>query len=134
CLAPLYRPDTAPTVWAPALGRTFVDIETMFEAPFFPVPYERLPSRPRIRMITAGDTAINGFHVSAQRLNHPGGSLAYRIRGAGGDLVYVTDHEFGDQHIDEGLTAFSTGASAIVLDAHFTPDELPAHRGWGHSD
>jgi len=35
--APLYRPGGAPTVWAPALGRTFADLETMFEAPFFPL-------------------------------------------------------------------------------------------------
>ena len=131
---PLYRPGTAPTVWAPALGRNFVDIETMFEAPFFPVPYDRLPSRPAIRMIAAGETTINGFQISAQCQNHPGGSFAYRIRGADGDLVYATDHEFGDQKIDEELLAFSEGAAAIVLDAHFTPDELPSHKGWGHSD
>jgi phosphoribosyl 1,2-cyclic phosphodiesterase len=134
--APLYRPGTAPTVWAPALGRTFVDLETMFESPFFPVPYDRLPSRPAIHMI-AGVNAIvtiNGFQVSAQRLNHPGGSLAYRIQGTAGDLVYATDHEFGEPMIDEALLSFSEGAAAIVLDAHFTPDELPAHKGWGHGD
>src|SRR5918999_2630264 len=74
--APLYRPGTAVTVWAPALGRQYADIETMFEAPFFPVPYDRLPSRPAIRMIVAGETTINGFDVSAQPLNHPGGSFA----------------------------------------------------------
>src|SRR5205814_1495727 len=83
--APLYRQGAMPTVWASALGRTFVDIETMFEAPFFPVPYDRLPSRPRIHMLPVGEAAINGFHISAQRLNHPGGSFAYRIRGSAGD-------------------------------------------------
>ena len=31
-----------------------LDPEPMFEAPFFPVPYDRLPSRPSIRMLTAG--------------------------------------------------------------------------------
>ena len=29
---------------------------------------------------------------------------------------------------------FARGAAAIILDAHFTPDELPKYRGWGHSD
>ena len=82
--APLYRQGVAPTVWAPALGRTFADLETMFEAPFFPVPYDRLPSRPAISMVAAGETTINGFEIGVQRLNHPGGAFAYRIRGAGG--------------------------------------------------
>lgn len=132
--APLYRSGSAVTVWAPALGREFADIETMFESPFFPVPYDRLPSRPAIRMNGAGRVEINGFDVSAQPLNHPGGSFAYRIGGANGDLVYATDHEFGNADIDLALAHFSRGARALILDSHFTPDEIPAHKGWGHSD
>ena len=132
--APLYRSGCAVTVWAPALGREFADIETMFESPFFPVPYDRLPSRPAIRMNGAGRVEINGFDVSAQPLNHPGGSFAYRIGGANGDLVYATDHEFGNADIDLALAHFSRGARALILDSHFTPDEIPVHKGWGHSD
>ena len=132
--APLYRLGGAPTVWAPALGRSFVDFETMFEAPFFPVPYDRLPSRPVIKMVTAAETTINGFRVGVQPLNHPGGAFAYRISGAGGHLVYATDHEFGDPKVDDALAEFAAGASAVILDAHFTPEERQAHTGWGHSD
>lgn len=132
--APLYRHGVAVTVWSPALGRRFADIDSMFEAPFFPVPYDRLPSRPSIRMNPAGTVDINGFDVSAHPLNHPGGAFAYRISGAGGDLVYATDHEFGNPDIDLALAHFSRGASALILDAHFTPEEMPAHQGWGHSD
>jgi ribonuclease BN (tRNA processing enzyme) len=51
-----------------------------------------------------------------------------------GDVVYATDHEFGDPKFDEPLADFARGAAALVLDAHFTPDELRSHRGWGHSD
>jgi phosphoribosyl 1,2-cyclic phosphodiesterase len=132
--APLYRRGASVTVWAPALGRQFADIETMFESPFFPVPYDRLPSRPAVRMNGTARVEINGFDVSAQPLNHPGGSFAYRVTGADGDLVYATDHEFGNPDIDLGLAHFSRGARALILDSHFTPDEMAAHRGWGHSD
>ncbi len=131
---PLYRAGCAVSVWAPALGRQFADIETMFESPFFPVPYDRLPSRPAIRMNAAGRAAINGFDVSAQPLNHPGGAFAYRIAGDNGDLVYATDHEFGNHDIDLALAHFSRGARVLILDSHFTPEETPAHKGWGHSD
>src|SRR5207244_10291644 len=44
------------------------------------------------------------------------------------------DHEFGNPAFDEPLAEFVNGSAALVLDAHFTPDELPQHRGWGHSD
>jgi ribonuclease BN (tRNA processing enzyme) len=106
----------------------------MFERPFFPVPYDRLPSRPSIRMHGEGRVAINGFDVSAHPLNHPGGSFAYRISGANGDLVYATDHEFGNADIDLALAHFSRGARVLIVDSHFTPEEISAHKGWGHSD
>ena len=132
--APVYRAGAAVTVWAPTLAREFGDIETMFEAPFFPVPYDRLPSRPAIKMNAGGRHDINGFDVTSQPLNHPGGSFAYRIKRATGDFVYATDHEFGNPDIDLALAHFSVGAHALVLDAHFTPEEMPMHKGWGHSD
>jgi len=132
--APLFKAGAAVTVWAPALGRELADIESMFKSPFFPVPSERLPSRPAIRMFAGGPIEINGFQVSSQPLNHPGGAFAYRIRGGGGDVVYATDHEFGNPDIDLALAHFSVGARAVILDSHFTPDEISRHQGWGHSD
>ena len=132
--APLYRAGVPVSVWAPTLGREFADIESMFEAPFFPVPYDRLPSRPAVNMTAGGRLEINGFVVLAQSLNHPGGAFAYRIKGVKGDVVYATDHEFGNADIDLALAHFAVGAHALILDSHFTPEELPAHKGWGHSD
>jgi phosphoribosyl 1,2-cyclic phosphodiesterase len=132
--APLYRPGTSVSIWAPTLGRRFADIESMFEAPFFPVPYDRLPSRPEILMHGGGHLEINGFTLTAHALNHPGGAFAYRICGADGDLVYATDHEFGNAGLDSALAHFSRGARALILDAHFTPEEMHVQKGWGHSD
>jgi ribonuclease BN (tRNA processing enzyme) len=85
-------------------------------------------------MVHPGKLDVPGFDVTALPLNHPGGCLAYRIKGATGDFVYATDHEFGDPAFDAPLADFAKGAAGIVLDSHFTPDELPHHRGWGHSD
>ncbi len=132
--APLYRPGCTVTVWAPALGRQSADLGMMFGPPFFPVRCDRLPSPPDIRVNGAAQLEIDGFQVSAQPLNHPGGSLAYRIGAPGADIVYATDHEFGNAGIDRDLANFCRGARALILDSHFTPDEMPAHKGWGHSD
>ena len=135
-LTQLYTPGWQPRIVAPALGSPDARwVNTMFQPPYFPVPYERLPNRPEIELIVEpGEFSIAGFELAAIPLNHPGGSLAYRIRGTTGDLVYATDHEFGDPVFDEPLAEFARGAAAIVLDAHFTPEEIAAHRGWGHSD
>jgi phosphoribosyl 1,2-cyclic phosphodiesterase len=134
-LEQLYQPGWRPQIYAPRFeSHDPAWVETIFRSPFFPVPVEHLPNRPGIEVVSAGEMRIGGFDLSAMALNHPGGALAYRIRGMTGDLVYATDHEFGDRERDEELAAFAHGAAALVLDAHFTPDEIAAHKGWGHSD
>ncbi|NOT28337.1 MAG: MBL fold metallo-hydrolase [Acidobacteria bacterium] len=132
--APLYQSGRNVTIWAPELGPASADVEKIFGPPFFPVTVDRLSSRPRVERIAEGETTIDGFQISAQRLNHPGGSLAYRIRGATGDLVYATDHEFGNAGIDDALRRFASGASHVILDSHLSPAEVESHRGRGHSD
>lgn len=134
-LAQLYTPGWKPRILAPKFETHDPGwVETIFRSPFFPVPVDRLPNRPLIDVIQAGEIKVGSFDISAIGLNHPGGSLAYRICGMMGDLVYATDHEFGSPEHDERLADFARGASALVLDAHFTPEEIGAYKGWGHSD
>ncbi len=132
---PFFRPGWTPALWAPRLEDwKGVELATLFAAPFFPKPISDLPSAPAVTSIGAGEVQVGSFHVVAQRLSHPGGAFAYRIRGREGDLVYATDHEFGNTEIDDELAAFAQNAAAVVYDAHFTPEETTAHAGWGHSD
>ena len=129
-----YQAGWTPTIWAPIFEHVDLAwLETIFHQPFFPVPIEALPSRPSMRLLPPRETVIGGFRIRAQALTHPGGAFAYRIQGDTGDLVYATDHEFGDPRVDAGLAEFSRGAAALILDAHFTPAELPLRKGWGHS-
>jgi phosphoribosyl 1,2-cyclic phosphodiesterase len=131
----LYQPGWELTIHTPTLESHDPSwLDTMFKSPFFPVPYQHLPNKPKVRMVEPGKIDVPGFDVTGLALNHPGGALAYRVKGAKGDLVYATDHEFGDPAYDEPLADFARHASAILLDAHFTPDERPQHKGWGHSD
>ena len=133
--APLYAPGWRVRVMAPAFAARSAEwVNTIFDPPFFPVPHEQLPNPPEVELIEPGDFRVGAIEIAAIPLNHPGGALAYRVRGMTGDLVYATDHEFGNPGIDDALVDFSRDAAALVVDAHFTPEELPRHRGWGHSD
>ena len=106
----------------------------LFRSPFFPVRPEHLPNRPAVEMIRPGDITVGGFAVSSMRAEPSRAARSrIRVRGMTGDLVYATDHEFGDPAFDEPLADFARGAAALVLDAHFTPEEFRSHRGWGHS-
>ena len=133
-LSQLYLPEWRPRIFAPELPAASDDwLDTLFRSPFFPVPPDRLPNRPSLEMIGAGDLKIGRFDITSVPLNHPGGAFGFRVRGNTGDVVYATDHEFGNPAIDEALEAFARNAAVLILDAHFTPEEFPAHRGWGHS-
>lgn len=132
--SPFFAPGWTPSIWAPVLQDVSLEwADTIFESPYFPVPFEHLPSRPSVTLVQPGSLEIAGFHITVQPLSHPGGAFAYRIRGTTGDLVYATDHEFGNHDLDEQLADFCRGATAIIADAHFTPEELPRHQGWGHA-
>ena len=132
--APLFSAAHRVTLWCPQLDGTGADVQRLFEPPFFPVRFDELESHPAIRVAGIGSLTIAGFDVRTQPLNHPGGAVAYRIRGHHGDLVCATDHEFGDPAFDDPLAEFAAGAAAIVLDAHYTPEERTDFTGWGHSD
>jgi phosphoribosyl 1,2-cyclic phosphodiesterase len=130
---PLYTPGWAPEIFAPDLAdvpRGWV--ETMFQPPNFPVPFDALPNRPTMNLISAAPLTVGGFGITVQRLTHPGGAFGYRVHGRTGDLCYVTDHEFGNPEVDAQLAAFCRDCRALIADAHFTPDEVARHKGWGH--
>jgi phosphoribosyl 1,2-cyclic phosphodiesterase len=132
--APLYRPGFTMTLYAPSLEAYDAGwAQKIFDSPFFPLPFDRLPVPPSIQIIEPTALTIGPFEITALELNHPGGALAYRIKGDAGDLVYASDHEMGRLDVDRELVRFMRGASAAIVDAHFTPDEELAHRGWGHS-
>jgi phosphoribosyl 1,2-cyclic phosphodiesterase len=134
-LSQLYTPNWRPCILAPQLGTSRADwLDTLFQSPFFPVRPEHLPNRPEIEMIVRPEFSAASFELTAIGLNHPGGAFAYRVRGTTGDVVYATDHEFGDPSYDDPLAEFAQGAAALILDAHFTPDEFARHQGWGHSN
>jgi phosphoribosyl 1,2-cyclic phosphodiesterase len=105
----------------------------LFGPPHFPVPFAALASPPAVSFVESASFTIGAFAVRALSLTHPGGSFAYRVLGKSGDLVYATDHEFGDDQADENLAAFALNAGAVILDAHYTPDELPGCTGRGHA-
>jgi len=131
--SPLFHAGWSTAVIGPAFDRLRPDwLRGLFAAPHFPLTLMDLPSPPSFSTVDPGPFSAAGFAITAHRLTHPGGCFAYRIRGKDGDLVYATDHEFGEPATDAAFAQFATGADAIILDAHYTPEELPRMGGRGH--
>ena len=103
--------------------------------PLFPIDLDMLPGSLDFNDFRIGDTlgprADVRVHTAA--LRHPGGAVGYRVEYAGRALAYLTDTEKGDGAYDAGILALAKSADLVIVDATYTDDELPAHRGWGHS-
>lgn len=76
--------------------------------------------------------------VSAGRMNHPDGCLAFRLENEGRAVVYATDTEHLAGEMDGELLRLSRGADALIYDSMYTRPEYlgeigGSKKGWGHS-
>ncbi len=100
---------------------------------FFPTPLHTMgASISFLAPETGRYAAPGGVLVAACTQTHPGGSYAYRIEEAGKVLAYCTDVEHVDK-IDPHIVDLADNADLLIHDAQYTPEELRAKRGWGHS-
>lgn len=86
-----------------------------------------------VDLAAAGGLSVMGVDVKWFAVPHPQDCLAYRLTFGGTSVVVATDTEYTMDDIDPAFVRFCEGADALVFDAQFTPDEYPAHIGWGHS-
>jgi phosphoribosyl 1,2-cyclic phosphodiesterase len=141
--APAYVGGTELCILGPRVGPLSLEqsICDQMRSPYFPVPMHAMGAAIRFVELAEGSLfALPGATVEVGVLNHPGGSLGYRLMADGKVLVYATDNEpFGDAMVSRHLTQPSTlphlarQADWLIQDAQYTPEEYPQHLGWGHS-
>jgi phosphoribosyl 1,2-cyclic phosphodiesterase len=137
---PIYLPSTQLEVIGPAAERCSMHevLEHQMQSPVFPVRLDQVPSRLVTRDVQPGESfAVGDCKVTAAKLNHPGGSMAYRIDHAGRSVVYATDTEHYSC-VDPTLCKLAEGADVLIYDSQYTPAEYsgksgPSKVGWGHS-
>ncbi|MGI4851247.1 MAG: MBL fold metallo-hydrolase [Janthinobacterium lividum] len=116
------------------LVKSFVK-QRLFSEPFFPVPFEKIPSRIDLKehILTASFALSPGLLVYTQGLNHPGEATGYRIEYKGKVFSYVTDTEHTPGELDKKILNLISHADLAIYDATFTDEEFKEKKGWGHS-
>lgn len=135
---PIYREDTEILVdgWPlafQALKRIFDD--HMGDG-FFPVAFDQLKSHIIfLNKIARQPLVVDEVTIDSFPLNHPQGCLGFRFREGDQTLVFITDNELGMNggHRFPDFVKFVDRADLLIHDAQYLPEEMPAHRGWGHS-
>jgi len=124
---------------------------------FFPMPLEAVPANFQFQKVEPGvDFVIGKFHITPIALNHPFGSVGYRIDADGSSWAYVSDtapftEVLHKQHFLKGPEPLSDddklalgamrsalvdklrGVDTVVYDTHFLPEEYKRFPHYGHS-
>ena len=138
---PIYQPDRDIHVYisVPAGRNLLSTLFAQMDGTHFPVRAEDLPSNnfPKFKGIESELYEREGIQVVKQRLNHPGGGVAYRINENGASCAYVTDNELDPPN--KPVTNYAKwvnylhGVDLLIHDAQYTQDDMPHKHGWGHS-
>jgi len=143
---PFFAPGNRVRIWGSRQGTTSLEaiLRQQMDPAVFPVPLDALSAALTVQQVepAGGEFTIGAFRVASIRLRHPGTTLGYRLTpiAGGPSMAYVTDNELGaggtysmPPNWRQSFVAFLKGVDLLIHDAMYAPDELDAHRGWGHS-
>lgn len=131
------------------------ELDRLIGPPYWPLPFSELCAGKVIYhdLLPGMKIAAGDLCVSTAAAPHPDGCLWYRFEAAytereavcpgssGGALsgtplrsgfLYGLDGELKEEVFPE-LGGFAAGAGTAILDAQFSPEELPLREGWGHA-
>lgn len=136
-----YDPTQKITILTLGENQTIGNLREIFEVPmqsqYFPVQLDRMGAEFQFMQIADASKLFTDSHnvrtrVTTYRHNHPGGAYSFRIERNGQVLVICLDIEHGET-IDPQIVELARGADLLIHEAQYTAEELPKHRGWGHS-
>lgn len=132
---PLYSPDVRLVFYSDLLPEEAEkQLSRFMGGKFFPIPFNQTQSEKVFRRMPKGGLEVGGSRVSCCPLNHPQGSVSYKIQEGQKAVVIATDTEHPSHGIDKKLADFADGSDMLVYDATFTPAEYEGGKvGWGHS-
>jgi len=157
--SPAYIPGTKISVYALLTAADELNqvIGGITRHEFFPMPLEAVPAQFDFHQVEPGvDFVVGSFHVTPIALNHPFGSVGYRLDADGSSVAYVADTAPFDQVLHkqhflsgpeplsvddrhalsamrEALVARLRGVDTVIYDTHFLPEEYARFPHYGHS-
>jgi phosphoribosyl 1,2-cyclic phosphodiesterase len=157
--SPVYIPGTRVSIYAllTAADELHQVINGITRHEFFPMSLEAVPAQFEFHQVEPGvDFDVGAFHIMPIALNHPYGSVGYRVDADGSSWAYVSDTAPFDQvlhkqHFLAGPEALSEddrialgamrealvrrleGVDTVVYDTHFTEEEYRRFPHYGHS-
>ena len=139
---PIFKPEYRLRIMAGHLKGNVKGYPDLYNAlscqmarPFFPLQLPHLKADITCDEFSAGDSfdLADDLKISTALLNHPDGSVGYRVTYQGHSFVYVTDTEHISGQTDDKVLRLIDGADVVCYDATYTEEEFQPRIGWGHS-
>ncbi|MCP4803978.1 MAG: MBL fold metallo-hydrolase [Proteobacteria bacterium] len=145
---PVYAPGYQVRVNVPAFsaGEARERLARYSNGVYHPVRLREMPADLSFTAVQPGRAFERGpFRITAVRLNHPGGSVGYRIEAGESVFVYITDTAplaapgegaaagQPPNKLEQALLAAMQDADLVVFDTMFSFDEYLEKMTWGHS-
>jgi len=110
-------------------------LEAAMTPPNFPVPFDLLAGIKQVNEVEPGATIeLDDLKIHTAELNHPDGSIGFRLEYDGKSLAYCLDHEHDEQDdVHHGLSKLAQDADVLIFDAAYSDEDYPQFKGWGHS-
>jgi phosphoribosyl 1,2-cyclic phosphodiesterase len=102
------------------------------ESTYFPVPFAKVPSNIDVEEFKELNFEIGSVMVRAQRANHPGLCVGYRLFAPEGLVCFFPDNEPRTGGQDRDMIEFIRDADVLILDSQYDTAEYKTHAGWGH--
>ena len=116
----------------PSIERVLRD---QMRQPYFPVGMDAMGAELRFLRLHGDGVRIGSAVLHWKRMNHPGGSYAYRVDENGKSVIFATDSEVTDREFQarEENRAFFEKADLLILDSQYTLEESFSKFDYGHT-
>ena len=132
--APIYNPKCRLRILgSPGARKGLAETLTgQMESTYFPVPFAKVPGNIEVEEFKELNFDIGPFVVRAQRANHPGLCVGYRLFTPDGLISFFPDTEPRTGGEDREMIEFIRDSDVLILDSQYDIAEYKTHVGWGH--
>tara|TARA_B100001750_G_C15419467_1_gene552146 strand:+ start:118 stop:972 length:855 start_codon:yes stop_codon:yes gene_type:complete len=133
---PLFDEKYTINIYAP--GESDNEIESIFKSflnpNFWPVDRAMLSANINFKHYSSGSFDISdNIKTIISPHGHPGGANSIRVEIDRFSVCYITDCEHPQAHLNQNVVDVCRNADILIHDAQYTPEQMPNHKGWGHS-
>ena len=101
---------------------------------FWPIDMSMLNAKINLNEFPSNNLQIDyNINVLSTPHEHPNGANTYRFQLGDTVIVYATDCEHPDNHLNQNVIDIAKDTDILIHDAQYKPDQIHNHKGWGHS-